>query len=325
MVSLMGENVVSKRTQTSSFGTTKREGHDASRFYRRKIYRDAKPVKNGVGVENKDGELKDSELNVIYFHDSRSMSQLPDSCVHLMVTSPPYNVGKDCEKGLRLDGYKDFLRAVLQETHRVLVDGGRACINITNIEHKPYIPLNAHIIKLAHECGFLMRGEIIWAKKERDLKKERDSRARRATGSKQTAGSKQKIPQRLHYVHDYILVFSKGLYQRHPIRENTIGRDDFMEATKSVWHFPAASIRREKKLPSFFPLELPLRLIHLYSYKDEVILDPFMGVGTTAKAAVKTGRHFIGYELKKEYVAIAQNKGYTISFGTPKREGHDAP
>ena len=284
-----------KKSHTTSFGTPKREGHDASRFYQRKIYRDAKPVKNGVSVENKVNELKESALDVIYCHDSRSMRHLPDNCVHLMVTSPPYNVGKEYDEDLSLDGYKNFLRAVLQETHRVLVDGGRACINIANIGRKPYIPLHASIIELAHQCDFLMRGEIIWDKGA-------------SAGSSCAWGSwKSASNPSLRDVHEYILVFSKGQYQRDPIKESTIGRDDFMEATKSVWHFPAASAKREQH-PAPFPLELPRRLINLYSYKGDVILDPFMGAGTTAVAAVQTERHFIGYELEQKYVDIARQK-----------------
>ena len=252
---------------------------------------DAQTVRNGKAIEN-----PLSELDVIYCDDSRSMRQLPDDCVHLMVTSPPYNVGKDYDEDLSLDGYKNFLRAVLQETHRVLVDGGRACINIANIGRKPYIPLHASIIELAHQCGFLMRDEIIWDKGA-------------SAGSSCAWGSwKSASNPSLRDVHEYILVFSKGLYQRHPTnKENTFEGGGFMEATKSVWHFPAASARKEQH-PAPYPLELPLRLIHLYSYKGDVILDPFMGAGTTAVAAVQTERHFIGYELEQKYVDIARQK-----------------
>lgn len=315
---------MSKRTKTSSFGTTKREGHDASRFYQRKIYRDAKPVKNGVSVKNKASELKESALDVIYCHDSRSMRHLPDNCVHLMVTSPPYNVGKEYDKNLTLDGYKDLLRAVLQETHRVLVDGGRACINIANIGRKPYIPLHASIIELADECGFLMRGEIIWDKgasagtscawgswKSASNPSLRDVHEYILVFSK---GLYSRAPfwksarNFLRDMHEYILVFSKGQYQRDPSKkESTIGRDDFMEATRSVWQFGTASAKKAGH-PAPFPVELPRRLIHLYSYKGDVILDPFMGSGTTAVAAVQTERRFIGYELEQEYVDVARQK-----------------
>ena len=279
-----------KKSHTTSFGTPTREGHDASRFYQRKMYRDAKTVKNGTVEEN-----TAKKLDVVYCHDSRSMSHLPNNCVHLMVTSPPYNVGKDYDDDLSLDDYKDLLRAVLQETYRVLVDGGRACINIANIGRKPYIPLHAHIIELVQACDFLMRGEIIWDKGA-------------SAGSSCAWGSwKSASNPSLRDVHEYILVFSKGLYQRHPIKENTIGRDDFMEATRSVWHFGTASAKKAGH-PAPFPLELPRRLINLYSYKGDVILDPFMGSGTTAEAAVQTGRHFIGYELEQKYVDIARQK-----------------
>ena len=251
------------------------------------------------------------------------MRQLPDNCVHLMVTSPPYNVGKDYDDDLSLDDYKDLLRAVLQETHRVLVDGGRACINIANIGRKPYIPLHASIIELAHQCGFLMRGEIIWDKgasagsscawgswrsaSNPSLRDVHEYILVFSKGIYSRALIRKAVSNLFRDMHEYILVFSKGLYQRHLIGENTIERDEFMEATKSVWQFGTASAKKAGH-PAPYPVELPRRLINLYSYKGDVILDPFMGSGTTAEAAVQTGRRFIGYELEQEYVDTARQK-----------------
>ena len=107
-------------------------------------------------------------------------------------------------------------------------------------------------------------------------------------------------------VHEYILVFSKGAFKRQNPhhRENTISNEEFLEYTKSVWTF-AAEPARKIGHPAPFPVELPFRLIQLYSFRDDVVLDPFMGSGQTALAAMKAGRHYIGYELNPQYVSLA--------------------
>jgi DNA modification methylase len=92
------------------------------------------------------------------------MEKLPDNSVHLMVISPPYNVGKEYDENLILNEYRAFLKRVWSEVKRVLVSGGRACINIANLGRKPYIPLHVFIVEDMLDLGFLMRGEIIWNK-----------------------------------------------------------------------------------------------------------------------------------------------------------------
>lgn len=279
-----------KKTQTASFGTTSREGHDASAFYGRKIYNGATKKDKGDYVEN-----TPDKVNVIHHHDSRNMAHLPNESVHLMITSPPYNVGKEYDEDLSHAEYKDLLGDVLQETYRVLVDGGRACVNIANIGRKPYIPLHALVIELAHACGFLMRGEIIWDKGA-------SAGSSCAWGSWQSASNPV-----LRDVHEYILIFSKGSFNRHPVRQDTIGRDDFMMLTKSVWQFSTTSAKKAQH-PAPFPVELPARLIQLYSFMDDIVLDPFMGGGTTAIACLEHKRRFVGYEIDKDYVTIARDK-----------------
>ncbi len=278
-------------TVTTSFGSTKREGHDSSSFYSRKLYSSIpKPKQKGASTEN---EL--SETNLIYCADSRNMKQLPDNSVHLMITSPPYNVGKDYEEDLSLHEYKDLLYKVMQETYRVLVEGGRVCINIANVGRSPYIPLHLYVINIAQELRFFMRGEIIWDKGA-------------SAGSSCAWGSwKSASNPTIRDVHEYILVFCKETFNRHPIRQNTVGRDDFIECTKSVWRMQTTSAKRLKHAAPF-PVELPYRLINLYSYQNDIILDPFMGSGTTAEAAIKTERRYIGYEINKEYVNFARQR-----------------
>ena len=237
-------------------------------------------------------------MDKIILGDARKiLRELPDSCVHLMVTSPPYNVGKDYDEDLTLGEYLDFIEEVMREVYRVLVWGGRACFNVANLGRRPYIPLHAYLIERFERIGFLMRGEIIWDKGEAV------SGASTAWGSWCSATNPLLRDQ-----HEYIIVMSKGSFKRKRRgRKSTITRDEFLEFTRSVWRFPPESAKRVGH-PAPFPEELPYRCIQLYTFKGDVVLDPFVGSGTTCVAAVKTGRHFIGIDVNEEYVKIAQER-----------------
>jgi site-specific DNA-methyltransferase (adenine-specific) len=236
-------------------------------------------------------------LDQIYCHSAEKMDELPDCSVHLMVTSPPYNVGKEYDKDLSLEEYLSFMERVWKETLRVLVPGGRMCINIANLGRKPYIPLHGYIAEQATRLGFLMRGEIIWNKA--------------ATASPSTAWGSWKSPSNpiLRDVHEYILVFCKETFKRHnpEKRSSTITRDEFLEYNKSVWSFPAESARKIGH-PAPFPVELPRRLIQLYTFENEIVLDPFMGSGQTAIAARRSNRSYVGYEIESSYVDLANQR-----------------
>jgi site-specific DNA-methyltransferase (adenine-specific) len=225
------------------------------------------------------------------------MEQLPENSIHLMVTSPPYNVGKEYDVDLTLEEHLAMLRRIWEGVLRVLVPGGRACINIANLGRRPYLPLHAFIIKDMLELGYLMRGEIIWNK------------AASASASTAWGSGRSATHPTWRDGHEYILVFSKGAYRRqNPARRQaTIGRDEFLEFSKSVWSFPAEPAKKVGH-PAPFPVELPRRLIQLYTFEDEVVLDPFMGSGQTALAALLTGRHFVGYEIDPSYVELAEHR-----------------
>jgi len=278
-----------KGTRTSRFGVSKREAHDSTVFYNSKLYQGLDRVDATPEVENLIPlEVRDKVL----CQDSRSMKNIPDSSVHLMVTSPPYNVGKEYDKDLGLNEYFEMLRDVFSETKRVLINGGRVCINIANVGRKPYIPYHKFIIERMLEVGFLMRGEVIWDKGA-------GAGVSTAWGSWRSA-----VNPTLRDTHEYILIFSKGKFQRNgKNKEPTISREEFLEFTKSVWMFPPESARKVMH-PAPFPVQLPYRCIQLYTFKDEVVLDPFCGVGTTAIAALETGRHFICLDIEKEYVEL---------------------
>jgi site-specific DNA-methyltransferase (adenine-specific) len=233
-------------------------------------------------------------LNRIFCTTSETMAELPDNSIHLMVTSPPYNVGKEYDANLTRGEYLALLDRVWAEVLRVLVPGGRACVNVANLGRRPYIPLHAWITESMLRLGYLMRGEIIWNK------------AASASPSTAWGSWKSAANPTLRDVHEYILVFSKGAFKRQnpQHKESTISDEMFLEYTKSVWTFPAEPARKIGH-PAPFPLELPYRLIQLYSFKGDVVLDPFMGSGQTALAVLKSGRQYVGYELNPEYVSLA--------------------
>jgi site-specific DNA-methyltransferase (adenine-specific) len=280
-------------TRTSKFGVSKREGHDSTPFYGGKLYRNVKVNEVETEIEN---TVPSDVLDHVLCQDSRKMGNIPDSSVHLVVTSPPYNVGKEYDEDLNLGQYLLLLKDVFTETHRILVCGGRACINIANVGRKPYIPYHKFMIDVMTQVGFLMRGEIIWNKG--------------AGAGISTAWGSWCSPSNptLRDTHEYILVFSKKKFGRNSDgREATISKKEFLGYTKSVWEFQPESAEKVGH-PAPFPVELPYRCIQLYTFKGEVVLDPFCGVGTTCIAAIKAGRHFIGIDINEEYVGNATQR-----------------
>jgi len=290
----MGYSERRRGTQTSSFGSPGRINHDSTIFYTSKLYEGLPTEKRTEYVEV---PIPPRCLDKIFCKTSESMEELPDNSVHLMVTSPPYNVGKEYDESLTLREYRQFLKQIWKEVHRVLVPGGRVCINIANLGRKPYIPLHAFVVEDMLEFDFLMRGEIIWNKAA-------SSSPSTAWGSWLSAANPT-----LRDIHEYILVFSKGVFRRENTlrKRNTISREEFLEFTKSVWTFSAESARKIGH-PAPFPVELPYRLIQLYTFKDEIVLDPFCGSGSTCIAALATDRHYIGYDTEEEYVHLAEKR-----------------
>ncbi len=280
-----------QNTSTKSFGTGKREGHDSTPFYNRKLF--TKSIKREA--VSTISAVPAHCLDKIFQHSSEEMSELPDNSVALMVTSPPYNVGKDYDLDMGLDEYLAFLRRVLSETWRVLLPGGRVAFNVANLGRKPYIPLNAYVSAMASGLGFLMRGEIIWVKGK-------GATGSCAWGSWMSAGNPT-----LRDLHEYVLIFSKDRFDRPAAGRSTISRDEFLNATTSVWHIPPESARRVGH-PAPFPVALVERLMHLYTFEGDTVLDPFMGSGSTAVAAVAAQRHFVGYEISSDYLALAKDR-----------------
>lgn len=293
-------------TATSAFGVGRRESHDASAFYERfsapEISKDDEVAQNDPAM-----------LDRIYRGDARHMDELEDSSVALVVTSPPYFAGKQYEvamgQGHIPDSYVKYLellRDVFAECVRKLEPGGRIAVNVANLGRRPYRSLAADVVSiLQDDLNLLLRGEIVWVKGQ-------GASGSTAWGSFQSAANPV-----LRDLTERIIVASKGRFDRALTRrqrerlelpsEGSMFRDDFMEATTDVWELPPESATRVNH-PAPFPVELPLRLIELYTYRGDVIVDPFMGSGSTAIAALRSERHFVGYDTDENYVKAARRR-----------------
>lgn len=289
------------RTSTSDFGASRRESHDASAFYDRF----EPPVLSG------DDEVAACEAaDSMFCADSRDMGAVAANSVALVVTSPPYYSAKRYEQDLSLGHvprsyleYLEMLEAVFTECVRVLEPGGRMAVNVANLGRKPYRSLSKDVWVLLERLGLLPRGEIVWVK------------AKGASGSAAFGSFAKASNPVLRDLSERILVCSKGRFER-AVRwqdrldrglpwESTISKEDFLAWTLDVWEMRPESARRVGH-PAPFPVELPRRLIQLYTYRGDVVLDPFLGAGATAVAAVEAGRRYVGYDADGAYVALAE-------------------
>jgi len=274
-------------TRTTTFGVGRREGHDSSPYYDRALM----PV-----AESKDRTVEEPlTVNEIFEQSAERMDQLADNSVALMVTSPPYHVGKDYDGTDSFDDFLNMLDAVLAETYRKLQPGGRAVINVANLGRRPYIPLSHLISGRMLNMGYLMRAEIIWRK------------AKGAAGNCAWGSWRSPSNPVIRDIHEYCLCFSKGRFDRVVTGQSDISAEQFMDATLSVWDIPPEQARRVKH-PAPFPVALPRRFIEMYTYSGELVLDPFMGSGSTAVAAVMTGRTWVGYDTSAEYCELTRER-----------------
>ncbi len=294
-----------RRTSTSNFGVSRRENHDSSAFYDR--FR-APELSDDQWVP----EPKPIAEPCIC-GDARSMDKVDDSSVALVVTSPPYFAGKQYEEELEREGvpgsyleYLELLTAVFAECARKLEPGGRIAVNVANLGRKPYRSLSADVVRiLEHDLGLLLRGEIIWKKGDG------------ASGSCAWGSFRSAANPVLRDTTERVIVASKGRFDRAQTvkqraaaglpHESTLMSEDFMELTLDLWTIPAESARRVGH-PAPFPVELPEKLIRLYTFENDLVLDPFMGSGSALVAAAQLGRRCVGYDLDPEYVEVARRR-----------------
>jgi DNA modification methylase len=289
-------------TSTSDFGASRRESHDATDFYARF----AAPDLSSDTIVN-----RPSLVDEIVVGDAAHMDKIDPASVALVVTSPPYFAGKQYEQALG-EGhipatyleYLEMLERVFAECVEKLEPGGRIAVNVANLGRKPYRSLAADVTTILQDrLRLLLRGEIVWWK------------ARGAGGSCAWGSFQSPANPVLRDLTERVIIASKGRFDRAltarqraakgmPSRA-TVTKDEFMEATLDVWEIPSESATRVGH-PAPFPVELPQRLNELYTYRGDLVLDPFMGSGTTAIAAVRTGRRYIGYDTDETYVEKAR-------------------
>jgi DNA modification methylase len=309
-----------KSTSTSSFGVSRRENHDASDFYGRFTPPELH--------EDDDRVQPSKDIDRIFEGEAQSMDQVPDRSVALVVTSPPYFAGKEYEEALgeghvpaTYQAYRKMLEDVFAECVRKLEPGGRIAVNVANLGRRPYRSLSSDVIEILQDrLRLALRGEVIWLK------------ARGSSGSCAWGSFQRPANPVLRDLTERVLIASKDRFDRainardrHERRlpsESSLSRDEFMEATTDVWEIPPESATRVGH-PAPFPVSLPERLIHLYTYYGDLVLDPFIGSGTTAVAAVRTSRHYVGYDTDPNYVQQAITRVEKEKARRAMRQGHE--
>ena len=316
-----------RTTSTSAFGSGKREGHDASAFYERfsapEISED-ETVNTNTAIDT----------TTCFVGSSADMHQLADNSVALVVTSPPYFVGKEYELAVAASAGSDtatvpsdyvefltMLRDVFTECVRVLEPGGRIAVNVANLGRKPYRSLSADVIGiLQDDLGLLLRGEVIWAK------------SKASSGSCAWGSFAKASNPVIRDNTERVIIASKGRFSRALStrqriaaglpHESTLTNDEFLDVTKDVWELDPASAKRIGH-PAPFPIDLPRRLIELYTYVGDTVVDPFCGAGTTLIAAERTGRLGVGYDTDAAYVSLAIDR-LAGDDSQPRDEAHAA-
>lgn len=305
-----GDASARRGTTTASFGTSSRESHDSSAFYARFVPPVLSDDETVVAPQERPFE------DTIFHGTAQAVlsdeASVRDNSVALVVTSPPYFVGKDYEEAMGEGHVPAAYEEHLQSLHdvfaacvRKLEPGGRIAVNVANLGRKPYRSQAADVIRIFEDLGLLVRGEIIWKKGE-------------GMNSSTAWGSFQKPSNPvLRDLTERIIVASKGRFGRalSSAKRQELGlpstgsifKEEFMSATKDIWEIPAESATRVGH-PAPFPVDLPKRLIDLYTYYDDLVLDPYMGAGTSAVAAVRTGRNYVGCETEAPYIDIANER-----------------
>jgi site-specific DNA-methyltransferase (adenine-specific) len=249
------------------------------------------------------------DLVTIYNADSADLSFLAPGSVQLVVTSPPYNLGKDygtARDNETYDSYMDWVVRWCEQLWRVLEPGGRLCLNVPidinlsfdsggkrRTQKRPVLADFTH--RLVNEEGWLYNTTILWL--------ENNISRRTAWGSWLKASDPW-----VNTAAEAILVLSKEHRKRDGKgKTSDIKRDEFMEASLGIWKFRGENSKKWGH-PAPFPEELPRRLIKLFSFKEDVVLDPFLGSGTTCRAALDYGRRSIGIDIDERFCEVATRR-----------------
>ena len=245
-------------------------------------------------------ELPEKYKDKIIADDSEAvLKNIPDNCIDLVFTSPPYNFGLDYAENQDAHYWEDYfekLFRVFGECVRVLKYGGRIIVNVQPL-FSDYIPSHQIISNFFMEQKLIWKGEIIWEKNNYNCK--------------YTAWGSWKSPSNpyLKYTWEFIEVFCKGDLKKPGLRENIdICADEFKKWVVGKWSIAPERNMKEYGHPAMFPEELAARVLKLFSYQGDTILDPFNGVGTTTAVAKKLKRKYLGIDISKEYCEVAEQR-----------------
>lgn len=261
-------------------------------------------LRAGTKYQNKAHEVVRPDLSPfldrIFTADSEQfLKTIPSESIDIIVTSPPYNFGLEYENSAdaeNWEGYFARLERIWAECARLLVPGGRLCVNVQPL-FSDYIPTHHIISRQLSDLGLLWKGEILWEKNNYNCK--------------YTAWGSWKSPSMpyLKYTWEFIEIFTKLSHKKSGDREKIdITGDEFKKWVYARWSVAPERRMKEYGHPAMFPEELVIRLLKLFSYQGDVVLDPFCGVGTTAVAARQTGRRFIGIDISPEYCRSAERR-----------------
>lgn len=251
------------------------------------------------------------EIPGVFIKDSRDMSEIESGAVHLIITSPSYYIGMEFEKGYSEEEHWENIRAVIEEMVRVTCPGGYIIINVGDMHNYKgpkgnngfsQIKLVGHIYqKFLRKYGIYLKDIIIWCKATHAFSRD---------VSKAWSENTPHTGYGIHINHDYIYVFQKKGERELPsediILRSRITKEEWVQWATSVWMIDR--VRRMEGHPAMFPEELVRRLVRMYSYEGDVVLDPFLGSGTTVKVARELGRQAYGYERLEQYKEVIMKK-----------------
>ena len=278
-------------------------------------YNKERKVKNRVVKEEKRGKYyyaqnnDFSKTNNVIPHDYTNkiicnnsldeLKKLPDNCIDIIFTSPPYNFGLDYQKNEDDHYWEDYfsnLFKIFNECIRILKYGGRFLVNIQPL-FSDYIPSHHIISNFFISKKMIWKGEILWEKNNYNCK--------------YTAWGSWKSPSNpyLKYTWEFIEVFCKGDLKKIGDKNNIdINPEEFKNSVIAKWSIAPERDMKKYNHPAMFPEKLVEKVLKLFSFKDDIVLDPFNGVGTTSYVAKKYGRKFLGIDISKEYCNTASKR-----------------
>ena len=246
------------------------------------------------------------------------LALIPDRSIDLIITSPPYNFGHTYAQDPHDDThewnkYFDQLLLVWKECERVLKPGGRMAVNVQPL-FSDYVPTHHIISQQLARLGLLWKAEFLWEKNNYN--------------AKFTAWGSWKSPSMpyIKYTWEFIEVFDKETHKKTGRREDMdITSEEFKEWVLGKWTFASEIRMKDYEHPAMFPEELPRRLMKLFSYKNDIVLDPFNGAGTTSLVAWKQGRRFVGIDISEQYCNMALKRLNGADVVTESSAGYPPP